>query len=243
VGERQNRALNGVPKKPKSKPIQIKDKNMKTKKLILNLFILATTIGLAAGCASTGNDKSASTVKSLAKSSHLIDKSTVLIDQTQAKLNDLVSNPNPDLRKQFDAFNSSVNDLGSTAQEVSDKADEMKAQGAAYFTKWDEETAKMQNEDIRHRSQERKQEVAANFARISQQYDDTKTAFKPFMSDLRDVQNFLNTDLTAGGLAAIKDVAAKSASDAIPLKESIGKLSEAFKSLSLSMSTASGVTK
>jgi hypothetical protein len=216
---------------------------MKINKLILNLFILATTIGLATGCASTGNDKSASAVKSLAKSSSLIDKCTVLIDQTQARLNDLVSNPNPDLRKQFDAFNSSVNDLGSTAQEVSSKADEMKAQGAAYFTKWDEETAKMQNEDIRHRSQERKQEVAANFARISQQYDDTKTAFRPFLSDLRDVQNFLNTDLTAGGLAAIKDVAAKSASDAIPLKESIGNLSEAFKSLGLSMSTVSGVTK
>ena len=216
---------------------------MKNKTWVINLFILATTIGLATGCASTGNDKSASTTKSLAKSSHLIDKGTVLIDQTLAKLNDLVSNPNPDLRKQFDAFNSSVNDLGSTARDVSSKADEMKAQGAAYFTKWDEETARMKNEDIRHRSQARKQEVAASFARISQQYDDTKTAFQPFMSDLRDVQNYLNTDLTAGGLAAIKDVAAKSASDAIPLKESMGNLSKAFKSLSLSMSTASGVTK
>ena len=216
---------------------------MKTNKLILNLFILASAIGLATGCASTGNDKSASTVKSLAKSSKLIDKGTVLIEQTQARLNDLVSNANPDLRKQFDAFNSSVNDLGVTAREVSSKADEMKAQGAAYFTKWDEETAQMRNEDIRHRSQERKQEVAANFARISQQYDDTKTAFRPFMSDLRDVQNYLKTDLTAGGLAAIKNAAAKSASDAIPLKVSIGDLSNELNSLSLSMSTASGVTK
>jgi hypothetical protein len=216
---------------------------MKSKTWVINLFILATTIGLATGCASTGNDKSASTVKSLAKSSNLIEKGMVLIDQTLAKLNDLVSNPNPDLRKQSDAFSSSLNDLGSIAKDVSSKADEMKAQGAAYFAKWDEESAKMQNEDIRHRSQARKHEVAANFARISQQYDETKTLFQPFMSDLRDVQNYLNTDLTAGGLAAIKDVAAKSASDAIPLKESMGKLSEAFKSLSLSMSTASGVTK
>ena len=216
---------------------------MKTNKLVLNLFILATTIGLATGCASTGNDKSASAVKSLAKSSKLIDKGIVLIDQTQAKLNDLISNADPDLRKQFDAFNSSMNDLGATAMEVSSKADEMKAQGAAYFTKWDEETAQMRNEDIRHRSQERKQQVAANFARISQKYDDTKAAFKPFMSDLRDVQNYLKTDLTAGGLAAIKNAAAKSASDAIPLKVSIGDLSKELNSLSLSMSTASGVTK
>lgn len=216
---------------------------MKSKTWVINLFILATAIGLATGCASTGNDKSASTVKSLAKSSRLIDKGTVLIDQTLANLNDLVTNPNPDLRKQSAAFSSSLNDLGSIAKDVSCKADEMKAQGAAYFAKWDKESARMQNEDIRHRSQERKQEVAANFARISQQYDETKTLFQPFMSDLRDVQNYLNTDLTAGGLAAIKDVAAKSASDAIPLKESMGRLSEAFKSLSLSMSTSSGATK
>lgn len=216
---------------------------MKTSKLILNLFILAVAATFATGCASTGNDKSASTVKSLAKSSCLIEKGNVQIDQTLAKLNDLVSNPNADLQKQFAAFDSSVNDLGATAKAVSSKADQIKAEGADYFANWDKESAKMNNEDIRHRSQARKQEVAANFARISQKYDETKAAFQPFMSDLRDVQNYLNTDLTAGGLAAIKDVAAKSASDAIPLKESMGRLSEAFKSLSLSMSTSSGATK
>jgi len=215
---------------------------MKTNKIILNLF-LAAAVAFATGCASTGNDKSASTVKSLAKSSKLIEKGNRQLDQTLAKLNNLVSSPNADLQKQFAAFDSSVNDLGSTAKSVCNKAEQIKAQGADYFANWDKESAKMNNEDIRHRSQARKQEVAANFDRISQQYDETKAAFKPFMSDLRDIQSYLNTDLTAGGLVAIKPFATKATSDAIPLKESIRSLDEAFKGLKVSMSTASGVVK
>jgi hypothetical protein len=216
---------------------------MKTKKLILSLFTLATAVVLATGCASTGNDKAASTSKSLTKSSHMIVKANTLIDQTLAKMNDLVSNPKPDLRKQFDAFNSSVNDLGSTDLAVACQAKEMKAKGADYFENWDKETAQIRNEDIRQRSEARQHEVAANFARISQQYDETKTAFEPFMSGLRDVQKFLGTDLTAGGLVAVKDIAAKANRDAAPVKESLARLSEEFKGLGISMSSASGETK
>jgi hypothetical protein len=216
---------------------------MKTKKLILNLFTLATAVGLAAGCASTGNDKAASTAKSLAKSSDMIVKSSLLIDQTLAHLNNLVSNPDPDLRQQFKAFNSSVNDLGSTARDVSRETEQMKSQGAAYFAKWDQERALIQNEDIRLRSEAREKEVAANFARIREQYDDAKAAFEPFMSDLRDAQKFLGTDLTTGGLAAIKDVAAKATRESVPLKKTLARLSDEFRSLGLSMSSASGVTQ
>ena len=216
---------------------------MKTKKIILNLFTITAAVVLVTGCASTGYDKAASTSKSLTKSSCMIEKGNTIIDQTLAKMNDLVSNPNPDMRKQFEAFNSSVNDLGATAQAVACQDKEIKSKGADYFANWDKETAQIRNEDIRHRSEARQHEVAVNFTRISQLYDETKTAFEPFMADLRDMQKFLGTDLTAGGLAAVKGIAAKATSDAVPLKESIARLSEGFKSLGVSLSTASGETK
>ena len=211
-------------------------------KLIRNLLTIATVVGLATGCASTGKDKSARTVKSLAESSSLIEKANGLMGQTLTQLNDLVANPAPDLQKQFAAFNSSLNKLGDVDKAVRRQAEEMKLMSAAYFAKWDEETARMQNEDIRHRSQARKQEVAARFDRISRQYDETKTAFQPFMADLRDVQNFLTTDLTKGGLAAIKIPTAKATSDAIELRASINELDEQFKSFKRSLSTTSGAT-
>ena len=148
-----------------------KKKNMKTKKLVLNLLTLAAVVGFVTGCASTGNDKAARTARTLTKSSEMIIKGNTLIGQTLANLNDLISNPDPDLRKQFKTFNSSVNELGSIARDVRSKAEDMKSQGAAYFANWDTETAKIHNEDIRVRSAAREKEVAARFTRISQQYD------------------------------------------------------------------------
>ena len=209
---------------------------MKIKKLILNLFTLIIATGFITGCASDNYKKSASTAAALAKSSGMITKGNTFIDKSLASLNNLVSNPNPDLRKQFKAFKASVNDLDSTAKDIASEAEEMKSQGEAYFAKWDKEAAKMRNEDIRNRSEARKNEVASRFGRISQQYDETENAFQPFMSDLRDVQRFLATDLTAGGLAAIRDVAAKANRDAMPVKASLGNLSEEFKGLGVSMS-------
>lgn len=209
---------------------------MKIKEILFRLFPLIIAAGFITGCASANYKKGANTSAALTKSSDMITKGNTFIDESLANLNDLVSNPNPDLRKQFKAFNASVNDLGSTAKDIVSNAEEMKSQGAAYFAKWDEEAAKMRNEDIRNRSEDRRNEVASRFGRISQHYDETKTAFEPFLSDLRDVQRFLATDLTAGGLSAIKDVAAKANRDAMPVKASLGMLSEEFKGLGLSMS-------
>lgn len=94
----------------------------------------------------------------------------------------------------------------------------------------------MRNEDIRTRSEDRRNEVALRFNRISRQYDVTKTSFEPFMSDMRDVQRFLATDLTVGGLSAIKDVSEKANRDAVPLKASMAQLSVEFQGLGVAMS-------
>jgi hypothetical protein len=204
--------------------------------LIRNLATLATAVGLITGCASDNYKNSASTAASLNQASGMINKANTHIDESLADLNDLVANPAPDLRKQFDRFNHALDELGVSSKDIACKDGEMKSQGADYFAKWDKESARIQNEDIRSRSETRRSEVSARFNRIGQQYNETEIAFQPFLSDLRDVQKFLSTDLTAGGLAAIKDSAAKAARDAVPLKESLAKLSEEFRSLGLSMS-------
>jgi hypothetical protein len=219
-----------------TKPTQTDKPNVKIKELIFSLFPLIIATGFVTGCASDNYKKGASTAAALTKSSDMITKGNICIDESLANLNDLVSNPNPDLRKQFKAFNASVNDLGSTTKDVANKAEEMKSQGMAYFAKWDEEAGKMRNEDIRNRSEARKHEVVSRFERISQQYDETQIAFQPFMSDLRDVQRFLATDLTAGGLAAIREAAAKANRDAVPVKASLGRLSEEYQGLGIAMS-------
>jgi len=214
---------------------------MKAKKLLLNLCALAVAIGYVTGCATANYNKSAATAATLNESSGLIAKGSTQIDLSLAALNDLVSNPQPDLRNQFQAYVSAVDALDATAKDVASENEAMKMQGAAYFNEWDQEIATIQNEDIRNRSETRRGEVAARFTRIGEQYDEARGAFLPYMSDLRDVQKFLSNDLTSGGLAAIKDAAAKAATDAVPVKESLARLSEQFKALGLSMSTTAAV--
>jgi len=209
---------------------------MKTIELVRNFSTLAAAAAMITGCASDNYKNSASTAATLNQSAGLITKDNTLIDESLADLNDLVANPYPDLRIQFDRFNHAVDRLGASARDVASKAGEMKSQGANYFARWDKESAQIQNEDIRNRSEIRRNEVAAHFGRISQQYDEAKTAFEPLMSDLRDVQKYLSTDLTSSGLAAIKDTSAKATRDAVPVKESLEKLADEFKSLSVSMS-------
>jgi hypothetical protein len=209
---------------------------MKNKSLFLTYLSAVTlVVGLVTGCATDNYHKGAGTASALTYSSQLITKGSSQIDDSLAALNDLVSNPQPDLTKQYDAFNLAVNNLGATAKDVADKTAAMKAQGAAYFAGWDNDIATMHNEDIRTRSEARRNEVAARFNRISLQYDQARIAFEPYMSDLRDVQKYLSTDLTSGGLAGIKGVAVKTTNDAEPLKSTLAKLSEQFKELGDSM--------
>jgi uncharacterized phage infection (PIP) family protein YhgE len=200
------------------------------------LLTLVAGLILSAGCASTGNDKAADTASALKASANKITKGHALINESLSTLNDLVDTPKPDLRKQFKAFNSAVEDLAATAQEVSTMATEMQAAGADYFKKWDKEMAAISNEDIRTRGAARQAEVTARFQTILQEYGAAKSAFAPFMSDLRDVQKYLSTDLTAGGLGAIKGAATKANQDAIPLRAAVGKLTQEFKAMGVALS-------
>ena len=191
---------------------------------------------LIAGCASSGNDKAAKTSAALSKTAEQVSSGHALVNRSLATLNDLVEKPRPDLRPQFEAFNAAVDDLVAMAEDVGKTAEAMKASGASYFTKWDEELATIQNENLRARGTERKAEVAARFEEVGKRYDAASQAFRPFMADLRDVQTYLSTDLTSGGLAAIKDAAAKANSDAVPLMDALGKLTNEFKALGVALS-------
>src|SRR5262249_51797739 len=114
----------------------------------------------------------------------------------------------------------------------------MGANSKEFLAKWDEQLATIQNEDIKARSQSRKEEVAQKLQTVKASYTEAEMAFRPFMNDLRDVEKSLSIDLTVGGIAAIKDPAAKAPKDAGPLKDSISKLASDFKALGVSMSSA-----
>ena len=207
-------------------------------KTLISLVAIAACGVLVTGCISTGYEKAGTTSTSLRDAAQGIDNALGPLDAVVAALSDLVTNPGPDITPQFQKYSAAVSNLESLANEVSSREAAMRLQGAAYFQKWDEELAKIQNDDIQTRSLDRKNEVAARFAKVRVSYAQTTANFAPFMSDLKDIRTALATDLTAGGLASVKGLASKANDKVLPLRESLISLSTDFKNLGVSLSTA-----
>lgn len=200
---------------------------------------LAAAVLLMTGCASTtGYDKAADTSSSLEKTAQKIHQGNGQIDAVLFALSSLVNSPAADIKPQFDKFDSAVEKLDSLSNDVNEQAAAMQVQGADYFRNWDVELAKIQNEDIRERSSDRKAAVAARFDKVRVSYVQTKAAFIPFMSDLKDIRTALATDLTAGGIAAIKSTANKADRNVTPLRESLTDLEADFKALGIALSSS-----
>jgi hypothetical protein len=207
-------------------------------KTLISLVSLAACGALIVGCVSSGYDKAGSTSTSLREAAQGIDNTLGPLDAVVATLSDLETNPGPDITPQFQKFSAAVSNLESLANEVKSREAAMREQGAAYFQKWDEELAKIQNDNIQTRSLDRKNAVAAQFEKLRLSYSQTTANFAPFMSDIKDVRTALSTDLTAGGLASVKSLVSQAKDAALPLRESLIRLSAQFRSLGVSISPA-----
>jgi len=207
-------------------------------KKLVQLIALLTISGLFAGCATSGYQKAGNVASNVEKAADSIAKGSEQIDLTLAALTDLVNNPQPDLKPQFKKFSSDVNAVEAFAKNVAGRAKNMSTLGTNYFATWEAEIAKIQNEDIRKRSTERKEAVMKHFEKVKVDYNEAKTAFIPFMNDLKDIRTALSTDLTTAGITSIKGVAEKTNKNAVSVRQSLAKLVADFKELSSSLAAA-----
>ena len=206
-------------------------------KAYAQIMIPVVAVALLAGCRSSNYEKGAATGAGLQASADRIGQGQGKIDTTLTNLNDLVNHPG-DLATQFKKYSGSVSDLESSAKDISSKVASMRGKGDEYFKAWDEQAAQIKNEDIKNRSAQRKAEMQKRFTDIKMSYTEASELFKPFLSDLKDIQTALATDLTTGGVSAIKGAADKANKDSTPLKVSIDKLVAQFKDLGVALQAA-----
>jgi hypothetical protein len=206
-------------------------------KSLTPLISLAAAALLAAGCASSGYKKGNKAAESIQSASAGIAALPGHIDQSLSTLNALVANSQADLRPQFKALQSNISKLESAARQVADQRRRVGEETRAFLESWNAELGQIQNPDIKGRSQARKDEVAQQIEAVKRSYSEFDVAFKPFLTDLKDVEKYLSVDLTRAGVASVREPVAKAANDAGPLKASIEKLAADFKTLGTSMSS------
>jgi SMC interacting uncharacterized protein involved in chromosome segregation len=216
---------------------------MKTYSISNSLPQLALAAALTAliGCATSNYEKGAATSTSIDDAANKIGAGKAKIAAVLTSLNDLVNVTQGDLVPKYTQFKTAVSDLQSTAKDVSDRVADMRAKGNEYFNAWDQQLALIKNEDIKSRSTERKNTVQKEFTDIQKSYTEVQISFQPFMSNLKDIQTALDSDLTMQGIASIKPAAETANQHGVKLEASVEKLDAEFRDLGVAMSTSAPV--
>jgi Protein of unknown function (DUF2959) len=210
---------------------------------ILTSLTIAAALAVMAGCTSDkGNyQQGAATGAQLVDAAGKIADGSGSIDATLTSLNDLVNNPQGDLVPKFKKFNDNVTSLQALSDNVKTRFTDARVKGNAYFQDWDAQIATIRSQSIKDASTKRRNAVFSEYNDLKRSYAQTTMSFDPFMSDLKDIQTALSTDLTVGGVGAVKGATVKANSDGTKLKASVIQLSSDFRTLGTAMQAAAPV--
>lgn len=198
---------------------------MKTTKL-MNLFTVAAlaagTLTLLSGCGTTSGYKQADkTGAGIAEFRDEIVNGKKAIDATMKSLSDIAATANTDPRKAFEQYSKDVSKLESTAAAVRKRGQAMQQSGQAYFAQWEKELTQVKDPEIRALAQERKTKLQETFESIRKTTDPLKAQFDPWMSNLKDLQRYLSSDLTIAGVDAAKGLFAKTQEQGLEVQKSM----------------------
>ncbi|MCI0650244.1 MAG: DUF2959 family protein [Planctomycetes bacterium] len=144
-----------------------------------------------------------------------------LVDQTVESLNKIVSERATNPRAHYDAFSKSLVAMEQQMGRTASSAKRMNAKGDAYFQTWDLELGTITNLEIRKRSEARRSEVMAAYAKVDVAQQAQKDTFDKFVANLRDLHKCLRTDLTPLGISAVTDLIEKAGVEAKHVKAKI----------------------
>jgi len=156
------------------------------------------------GCATTPADQAANMASSVTKTSQQLEASRAAVTQVLTTLNQLVTQPEGDMRSQYNDYLASVKNLVSTSDKVQSSVNEMVANGRAYFMNWSNQVAAISDPALKKLSDERKEKASAGLAELKANTDKVRASYAPLEKSLNDVGIYLGNNLTADGIAALK---------------------------------------
>jgi hypothetical protein len=161
-------------------------------------------IGLAALLASATQASQEQLAKSI-QDAHLETMRTVeQLKSTLGALNELTAQKKGDLRPAYNAFCAEVPKTEAAAAHTRTRVQWMAGDGLKYFKDWQDTINGIANQSLRKKAQKRMDAVKQSYDKVEASLVQAGDKFRPFLSDLSDIQKALATDVTAGGVKAIK---------------------------------------
>lgn len=143
-----------------------------------------------------------------------------------AALNALLENPSADPKPQFKTFVSKVDSLAKRDKSFGSTVAKMHSAMQAHLKAWQEQNAQINDEDIREQAEERREGVVKAGEKLQSLAKDVSDASAPMLTMFRDVQKYLNNDLSPEGIASAKSMVKKAGSMGGDLAEAVDDLTE-----------------
>jgi hypothetical protein len=180
---------------------------------------------LITGCGTTAGYKQADkTGAGIAEYREEVVNTKAAVDNTMKCLDQIAVTATMNPRQAFQDFSKSMAGLESAAAKARKRGEEMKARGQAYFTQWEQQMASVKNPEIRKLAEQQKAKLQATFDSIRKYSELLRAQFDPWLSDLKDLQNYLGNDLTISGVDAAKSLFAKAQAEGMEVQKSMEAL-------------------
>jgi hypothetical protein len=168
---------------------------------------LLLMIGLAALVVTTTQASQDQLARSIGEARVETQKTADQLKATLASLTALTKQTKGDLRPAFSTYTAEVANTEAAAGWTATRVKWMASDGRTYFKDWQATIDGIANASLKKKAQKRLDTVQASYGKVETALQQASDKFKPFLSDLNDIQKTLAADVTPGGVASVKPVA------------------------------------
>ena len=165
-----------------------------------NLVTLGLVTLLACATQASQEQLAASIKEARSEATRAADQLKTTLDSLTA----LTQQKEGDLRPAYNAFAAEIPKTDAAAAWTRSRVQWMANDGQKYFAEWQKTITGIANESLRKKAQKRLDSVRGSYDKIAVSLKESGEKFQPFLSDLADIQKILSTDITAGGVKAVR---------------------------------------
>ena len=182
-----------------------------TRRSSLPVVLVVSALMGALGCSSGGEKKTGGEQRAGAAASGLKETRAELstaraqIDKTVYAMNRLRDGQGQ-LQTEFTEYNAELKKTEEQAAKVRARAADMRTRATEYQTKWRQEVANIDDPALRAAANTRADKIRERYDEITAKANEVRTAYEPFIKQLKGVQTYLSNDLTPAGVQSAGDV-------------------------------------
>ena len=213
--------------------------------MVRSQWVAHVAIGLglvafvAAGCATTGFDRSANIAETMAKQVEGVRPAKPQVDAMLASLEGL-TRAQGDMRPAFKQFSETLNDTEKTAARARKAQQTIREKEAEYFAEWQRQATEITNPQIKAATQARQAEVKSTLASLSQTGKAAGEAYDPFISNMKDIRTYLSNDLTPAGVKRLEPTIEKARRDGAALQKALDDFNRASERVQATLKPVGG---